>query len=177
MGRGRECGIITTVSTVPALRVAPVDRLLRDAVLALRVRSVQRAFVGHVADLLADAESRASCEPMAILNGGTPIGFYCLEHNVRTVAARDFDQPALGLRGFLIDAAHQGRGLGAAAVAALLADAMHRHPAARLLVLSVDAGNRAAIALYRRAGFEACPARYHGPPASSQHILLRPLET
>jgi RimJ/RimL family protein N-acetyltransferase len=163
------------MSPSPTLRVAPVDASLHDALLQLRVRPPQQAFVGRIADLLADANSRPSCEPMAILSEHAPIGFYCIETRVRTIAGRDFDAPALGLRGFFIDTGWQGRGLGRRALRALFADLATRHPEARLLALTVNRSNEAALALYLGAGFVDGGELYHGGRAGPQHLLLRPL--
>lgn len=163
------------MSALPALRVAPVDCSLQAGVLQLSVHPAQEAFVGRTVDLLADAQSRPSCEPMAILLDDRPIGLYCIETVARCIAARDFERPALGLRGFLIAAAWQGRGLGTRALAALLDDLAARHPQAQLLVLSVDEGNRGARRLYAQAGFHDSGERYHGGRAGPQHLLLREL--
>lgn len=163
------------MSELPALRVVPVDGSLESAVLALRVHPAQQGFVGHTGDLLADAQSRTSCEPMAILLDGRPIGLYFIETVARCIAGHDFDRPALGLRGFLIDASAQGQGLGTRALEALLADLAARHRQARLLVLSVDEDNAGARRLYRQAGFFDSGERYHGGRAGAQHLLLREL--
>lgn len=163
--------------TNPALRVVPVDASLREALLTLGVLPEQQRFVGRIDDLLADAESRTSCEPMTILLDATPIGFYTLELNPRTIAGRDFRQGSLGLRGFFIDHRWQQRRLGQAAMQAVLADIASRHPGIRQLALTVNLGNPAALALYRNAGFEDSTERYHGGPAGPQMLLLRALDT
>jgi GNAT superfamily N-acetyltransferase len=160
---------------LPAIHVAPVDDLLRPAVLRLRVHPDQSDFVGPVAAALADAEHCPGSEPMAILLGDVPIGFYRIERSARSIAERDFGADAFGLRSFFIDADRQGRGFGALALAAMLADLTRRHPTARLLVLTVNCRNHAALALYRRGGFEDGGGLYHGGRAGPQHLLLRRL--
>ncbi|TAM60259.1 MAG: GNAT family N-acetyltransferase [Rhodanobacter sp.] len=157
------------------IRIAPVDATVRQALLGLGVRPRQRDCVGAIADLLADAASCPGCEPMAILHGDTPVGYYRIDANARSVAGRDFDLPALGLRAFFIDAAWQGRGLGAQALAALIADLAERHRQARLLVLAVASGNRPALRLYGRAGFVDSGALYHGGRSGPQQLLRRDL--
>lgn len=156
---------------LPAIRVAPVDDLLHPAVLRLRVRPDQNDFVGPVATALADAARCPGSEPMAILLDDAPIGFYRIERSARSIADRDFGVEALGLRSFFIDAERQGRGYGAQALAAMLADLTRRHPAARLLVLAVDCRNRAALSLYLRGGFEDGGGLYHGGRAGPQRLL------
>jgi RimJ/RimL family protein N-acetyltransferase len=159
----------------PSLRVAPVDASLRAAVLGLRVRAGQEAFAGTVAVSLPDAEQCPGSTPMAILRGDAPIGYYRLEHDARSVAARDYGVPALGLRSFFLDQGWQGRGLALPALAAACADLPGRHPQARLLVLAVHRQNLAAVALYLRGGFVDSGALYHGGRAGPQRLLWRAL--
>jgi RimJ/RimL family protein N-acetyltransferase len=159
------------MSEPPAIRVAPVTPALRPAVLALRVHPDQYAFVSPIEASLADAELSHGSTPMVILGNGAPVGFYRIEHHASTIAERDYGVPALGLRSFFIDARWQGRGLGARAIAALVADLRERHPEARLLVLTVNCRNLPALALYRRAGFEDSGALYHGGRSGPQHLM------
>jgi RimJ/RimL family protein N-acetyltransferase len=157
------------------IRVAPVDAPLRLALLGLHVRPAQRDWVGAIADLLADVAQCTDSEPMAILQGDVPVGYYRLEPNGRTVAGRDFGVPSLGLRAFFIDAGWQGRGLGKQALAALIVDVVERHPRAHLLVLTVNHDNHAALRLYLRAGFTDSGELYHGGRSGPQILLLRVL--
>lgn len=157
------------------MRVAPVDAQLRPALLRLRVQPEQRDYVGHIADLLADAACCPQSESMAILHDDTPVGYYRIEPSARCVAGHDFGAPALGLRGFFIDADWQGRGWGGVALTALLADLAARREWARLLVLGVARNNLAAMRLYRSAGFGDSGALYHGGRSGAQQLLLRAL--
>ncbi|HUH56473.1 MAG TPA: GNAT family N-acetyltransferase [Rhodanobacter sp.] len=158
-----------------ALRVVPVGPSLHRALLHLRVRPAQRDRVGTMTDLLADVTQCPGSEPMAIMCGDAPIGYYRIDPSARSVAGRDFAQPARGLRSLFVDADWQGRGLGARAVALLLEDLAVRHPATRLLVLTVDCDNRNATRMYRHAGFVDSGARYHGGRCGPQQLLLRAL--
>jgi GNAT superfamily N-acetyltransferase len=159
----------------PVIRVVPVDHEMRPALLRLRVRPAQLDYVGPIDSLLADAALCPGSEPMAILHGVTPVGYYRLEANARSVAGHDFEVPALGLRTFLIDADWQGRGIATVALTALVADLVMRHPVARLLVLTVNCNNHAALHLYLRAGFHDSGELYHGGRSGPQHLLLRVL--
>lgn len=163
------------MSETSSIRVAPVTPSLRPGVLALRVHAEQYAFVSPVDASLADAEQSPGSTPMAILHGDDPVGFYRIEHHASVVADRAFDVPALGLRSFFIGSQWQGRGFGAAALVALFADLAVRHPQARLLVLTVNCRNPAALALYRRAGFVDSGQLYHGGRSGPQHLMWRPL--
>ncbi|WP_266168576.1 GNAT family N-acetyltransferase [Dyella subtropica] len=159
----------------PAIRVAPVTAELRSAVLGLRVQPEQYAFVSPIDVSLADAEQCPGSTPMTILFGGTPVGYYRIEHSARSVADRDFDVPALGLRSLFIDMNWQGRGFGTPALAALNDDLAMRHAEARLLVLTVNCRNLAARALYLRAGFVDSGELYHGGRSGPQHLMWCPL--
>ncbi|WP_426662013.1 GNAT family N-acetyltransferase [Rhodanobacter aciditrophus] len=159
----------------PAIDVRPVTPALRDAVLRLRVQPEQEGFVSPPARTLPDAEHCSGSEPMAILLDGVPIGYYRIERSARSLTGRDDDADALGLRSFQLDAAWQGRGLGSAAMAALLADLAQRHPQARRIMLTVGCDNTTALELYRRAGFANSGALYHGGRSGPQHLLWRAL--
>jgi GNAT superfamily N-acetyltransferase len=158
-----------------SIRVAPVDAALRPALLRLGVLPAQRDWVRVIADLLADVALCPGSEPMAILRGDTPVGYYRIEPNARSVAGRDFAVPSLGLRAFFIDTHWQGRGYGALALAALIADLAERHRQARQLVLTVNCNNHIATQLYLRAGFIDSGELYHGGRSGPQHLLLRGL--
>jgi ribosomal protein S18 acetylase RimI-like enzyme len=159
----------------PVIRVAPANHSLQAAMLQLSVRASQQAYVGKIDNLLADVANCPDAEPMAICLGSEPVGYYLLDPHSRSVAGRDFDVPALGLRAFFIDARWQGRGLGTLALAALVEDVIGRHGDARLLVLSVNVSNEAAIRMYQGAGFSRSGELYHGGRAGPQHLMLRTL--
>jgi GNAT superfamily N-acetyltransferase len=159
----------------PAIRVIPVNLELRPALLRLRVLPAQLDDVGAIGNLLADVALCPGSEPMAIVHGDTPVGYYRIEPNARSVAGHDFAVPALGLRVFFIDTDWQGRGFGTLALAALITDLAERYPPAHLLVLTVNRTNHAAMRLYRRAGFHDSGELYHGGRSGPQHLLLRAL--
>jgi RimJ/RimL family protein N-acetyltransferase len=158
-----------------SIHVAPVTASLREGVLALRVHAEQYAFVSPIDASLADAEQSHGSTPMAILHGDVPVGFYRIEHDAATVAGRAFAMPALGLRSFFIGLPWQGRGFATAALEAIFADVAIRHSSARLLVLTVNCRNLAALALYRRTGFVDSGELYHGGRSGPQHLMWRPL--
>lgn len=159
----------------PVIRVMRAHDSLNAALLQLGVSASQQAYVGQIDNLLADAASSPDAEPMAICLGSEPVGYYRIDPHPRSVAGRDFDVPALGLRAFFIDTRWQGRGLGKLALTALLEDVIERHCDARLLVLTVNVSNHAAIRLYQRAGFTRSGELYHGGRAGPQHLMLRTL--
>jgi RimJ/RimL family protein N-acetyltransferase len=156
-----------------AIRVMPVTPRVRAALLSLRVTELQRDFVSDIAPSLEDAERCPGSTPMVILRNEEPIGYYRIETNAGTIATRDYDRPALGLRSFFIDHRWQGQGLASKALRAAIDDLSTRHPDSQLLVLLVNCRNLAALRLYLRAGFIDTGELYHGGRSGPQHLLWR----
>ncbi|MEO8748654.1 MAG: GNAT family N-acetyltransferase, partial [Rhodanobacter sp.] len=103
------------------------------------------------------------------------VGHYRIDPDARSVAGYELMPPTLGLRAFFIDARWQGQGLGKAAVEAMLADLVRRHPGTRQLALCVGADNCVARRLYLHAGFVESGELYHDGRGQAQHLLLRTL--
>ncbi|KQZ59101.1 hypothetical protein ASD53_05840 [Lysobacter sp. Root559] len=168
------------MSVVPAatatVRVVPVDDALADAVRALRVAPEQLQFVGETAFNLDDTRRDPSSEAMAVLAGDQVIGFYRLDFHPEAVGGRAFDELSVGLRAVVIDRERQGRGYGAQAMDACCDDLRRRHPQLRLLALTVNCRNLAAIAAYRRSGFVDTGELFLGGAAGPQHLMLRRLQ-
>ena len=158
---------------LPSIRVMPAEAALRPLLLDLGVHINQREHVGTITDMLADVAVCPDSEVMAIMHGDTPVGCYRLDGHARGVAGRDLGQPALGIRAFFIDAHWQERGMGTAALIALIADAADRYREVRLLALSASVDNEVALRLYRRTGFIDAGELYHGGRPGPQHLWLR----
>lgn len=157
------------------LRVMPTGVEPWPELLDLCVRPEQHAWIGVIADVLADLARCPQSDSMAIMLGDAAIGHCRIDPHARSIAGHDFALPTLGLRAFFIDARWQGKGLGTSALCVLLADLAVRYPAARQLALSVDTGNHVARHLYVRAGFDDSGELYHGRHSGAQQLLLRPL--
>lgn len=158
------------------VRVAAVDAALAPAVRALRVAAEQSPFVGDTGANLDQALADPASEAMAILAGERVVGFYRLDFAAAAIAGRVFAEPSVGLRSYLIDRDAQGRGYGRAAIAACCDDLRRRHPQRRLLALTVNLRNAAAIAAYRKAGFADTGELYLGGDAGPQHLMLLRLQ-
>ncbi len=157
------------------VRVMPAGAAPWAALLDLRVGSAQRAWMGKVADTLADLARCPGSDSMAILIGNTAVGHCRIDPHARSVAGHDFALPTLGLRAFFIDTRWQGQGVGTRALRALFTDVATRYPAARQVALSVDTDNHVALRLYLHAGFADSGELYHGSRSRMQQLLLRPL--
>ncbi len=158
--------------TITVCRVSPV---LAPQVRRLRAAPEQAPFVGDTAVNLQDAQNDPRSEAMAVLADGRAIGFYRLDFAPDAIAERVFDEASVGLRAFLIDAAHQDKGYGARAIEAMCADLRHRHLDRTLLALSVNCRNAAAIAVYTRAGFVESGPLYPYGGVGPQYVLVRRL--
>lgn len=133
-------------SSRPSPRVAlrPVTRSDRAVLEALAVRSDQRRFVPDNAAALAEAEALPRAHALTICVDGTPAGLVVLRD--------DPEHGAVHLWRLMLDARHQGRGIGRAAIARLVAGARARTDARALVVVCApDAAGPAGF--YRALGF------------------------
>lgn len=158
-----------------AVRVAPANSRDHAIMLELRVRADQRAWVGGMADVLADLARCPNSESMSIWRDRHVVGHYRIDPDARSVSGRDFVPQTLGLRAFFIDARWQGLGLGKAALDAMLVDLVTRHARARQLALCVSADNHVARHLYLHTGFVDGGELYHDGRGQAQHLLLHTL--
>ncbi|QQQ01105.1 GNAT family N-acetyltransferase [Lysobacter enzymogenes] len=156
----------------PAVRVGVVSPMLAPAVRMLQVAPEQLPFVGDTAYNLEQTRLDPHSEAMAVLVGERVVGFYRLDFSVDAIAGRALGEPSVGLRAYAIDRREQGRGYGTAAMRACVEDLRLRHPQRRLLALTVNVRNLAAIAAYRKAGFADTGELYHGGSAGPQHLML-----
>ena len=123
----------------------PVTVENEQAVCALAVRPEQERLVASNTQSLADARAYPTCTPFAIYAGDAPVGFAMIRR----------DYPAPGdyyLLRLMIDARHQGRGYGRAAMARLV-DHVRALPGAAALRTSYDLGEGHAGPFYAKLGF------------------------
>jgi diamine N-acetyltransferase len=111
---------------------------------ALRVAEHQRGFVATNTASMQQADEHAYCHPLGIYAEGEPVGFAMYALN-----------PADGnywIYRFMIAEQFQRRGLGTAALKALL-DYMKELSGGSVIIISVTPDNVVAANLYRRVGF------------------------
>ncbi|KAF2149326.1 N-acetyltransferase GCN5 [Myriangium duriaei CBS 260.36] len=162
----------------PILSVAPATGPLRSKVLALNVLPDQAVFVDSMAVVLKSIDDDPFSEPMAILTNETSssyheaVGFYRLDARQDAIGERDFGPGTVGLRAFLIDARHQGKGYAGAAITALAGDLRLRRPEVRRVALSVNLRNERAQRLYERCGFVAESELYYGGSSGPQTVMI-----
>jgi len=124
--------------------VAITPASLRE-VLALKVRPEQERFVAPNAVSLAEAYVHPEAWCRAICADGTPVGFVMLELRPEV--------PEFGVWRFMIDARHQGRGIGRRGMEAVI-EHVRGLPGARELLLSFVDAEGSPEAFYASLGFE-----------------------
>ncbi len=168
-----------SMSAVTArVRVEPIvdpDSAAASQVRALRVSPEQYRYIGDPAFNLSDTLRDPKSEALAVLADGIVVGFYRLDFAPNAVVGRSLGAPSVGLRAFLIDHRHQGRGYGTGAMTACCDDLRRRHADRALLVLTVNCINAPAIAAYRKAGFIDTGELFRGGSAGPQHMMLHSL--
>jgi len=131
----------------------PVDDGNRDELAALAVRPDQTHFVATVAKSYADAAKDPSSHARmwGIYAADEPVAFMMLSDGAEPIEAEPGRWP-YGLWRLLIDARHQGRGYGRAALD-LLVDYVAGRPGATELYTSAVPGEGSALPFYERYGF------------------------
>lgn len=162
-------GTVREASAVVLLR--EVDPWLRGRVLELAPLRSQLRFSGRPSETLPAAEADPARRPVAMVERGCPVGFFVLHRG--PVAGLAPGPADVLVRGFMVDAAHQGRGVATAALARLPEFATAAEPQTQRLVLGVNVRNHVARHTYLRAGFEDTGHLFLGGALGPQHVLVR----
>lgn len=146
----------------------PLTLADRARVAHLTVHPEQLRFAGTVAEAFDAPQDGVDFH--AMLMDGLPVGFFKIDRTYPVV--HGFAEPGdLGLRAVIVDAARQGQGIGTAAMRALPAYLRELYPQVRRLWLTVNLQNSAAIASYRKGGFQDTGAIWPHGSAGPQHIM------
>ena len=116
----------------------------RAAVVAMRLGPGQERFVAPNDVSLVQAAEHLEAEPLLVEADGVPVGF--------VLVCRDPEDGDWWLWRFMLDGAHQGRGLGAGALGLVMRHLAAKPDCARVR-LGVVPDNAAALRLYAKAGF------------------------
>jgi len=148
--------------------LAFLPRARVDEVLHLALGPGQEDFVGAIGDMVADPLPTRDFH--IAQHDGDIVGFFKIDRDY--APSHDFaDPPGWGLRGLLIGAQYQGRGLGRAVLAGLPAYLASQYPSQSLYYLTVNCRNTLANAAYCKAGWQDVGGLYHDGHAGPQHIL------
>lgn len=131
----------------------PVDDGNREALAALAVRPDQTSFVATVTKSYADAAADPASHPRmwGLYADDEPVGFVMLSDGAEPIEAEPGRWP-YGLWRLLIDARHQGRGYGRAALD-LVVGFVRSRPGATALFTSAVPGEGSPLPFYERYGF------------------------
>lgn len=150
------------------ITLAPLSRDDLDAVRGLRPLPEQEPFSGTGAQIASDP--REAIDFHGIFDGDRLVGVFKIDRAYED--GQSFADPgAWGLRGMLIDAGAQGKGVGKSAFAKLPGYLRGQYPDLDSLWLTVNCKNPAARHVYLRGGWEDTGELYHGGRAGPQHIL------
>lgn len=151
------------------MRLTEVTDDLRPRVLGLAPHPDQQRYSGRASDTLALASNHLRRAIVALDDDGEPVAFLILDTGASMVAVH---RPGtVGVRGFYVDARHQGRGYGTATLRALPAYVREHYPGADRIALTVNVANATAQRAYFRAGFVDTGERYSAVPSSPQLVL------
>lgn len=158
------------MSATGTITLSPLTPELRDAALRITVAPQQVRFGGTPASSIPVADRETARESVVILRDGRPAGYFQLD--TRSVPGAIAGPHILGLRALVIDQSLQGQGIGRAAMLALPDYVRTRFPGRTTVMLTVNADNPPAIALYAATGFaDAGLGLYEGGHSGPQHVL------
>ena len=133
-----------------AISLRPITKDNWETAAKLEVREDQRDFITSNVWSIAEALFHPWTRPLAIYSGGPMVGFL--------LYGKDPEDGRYWLYRFMIDRRHQGKGLGKAALRALI-ERLRALPDCTGITVGYQLDNLAAERLYLSAGFE------QGPPA------------
>ncbi|MCR8826304.1 GNAT family N-acetyltransferase [Pseudosulfitobacter koreensis] len=134
----------------------------------LAVHPDQVKFSGTIEE--AFAATNPDVDRYAITDGTAVVGFFKIDRDYSTV--HGFASTSdLGLRTVMVDANHQGRGIGQALCRALPAYLAQRYPNAASLWLTVNLLNPRAVSAYIKGGFVDTGEHWVHGDFGPQHIM------
>lgn len=158
------------MSATGTITLSPLTPELRDAALRITVAPEQVRFGGTPAASIPVADRESARASVVILRDGTPAGYFQLD--TRSVPGAPAGPHILGLRALVVDLRLQGQGVGRAAMLALPDYVRAHFPGRTVVMLTVNADNPPAIALYAATGWvDAGVGLYEGGHAGPQHVL------
>jgi GNAT superfamily N-acetyltransferase len=173
MSRTVPAGVeLPAVALVAWPDLAPGER---DAVRRLEISPEQIGFAGTTSKSVAACEAGDPAEVAGLAirtsASGDIVGWVLLK---RAAAAPDWVGPDTAVvSGLRIDTRHQGRGIGATALAEMARWVLRHWPGTKTLALRVDDGNVAGIRAYDKAGWVETGDRRTGRVGIERTMSLR----
>ena len=150
------------------LTIKKIDEVNLSEVSLLSVNSEQLPFVGEIEDILKNKVE--SSHYHVIVYASEVVGFF----NIDTAYNKHYDfslENEIGLRSFLIDSNHQGKGYGKLAALMLKDYLSQNYSQYDSIVLTVNCKNPGAYHCYQSGGFLDTNELYLGGAAGPQHIM------
>jgi len=151
------------VITLARLEAADSARVLH-----LQLGDGQQRFVHPIGDMV--GERHAAVNLHVIARDDEVVGFFKIDHPVDRPAPYVRADEAV-LRGFLIGAQFQGKGIARAAMVGFGAHMNAAYPGLKSVVLTVNTANPAAVRTYLGGGFHDAGELFHGGRSGPQHVL------
>ncbi|WP_127557365.1 GNAT family N-acetyltransferase [Nioella ostreopsis] len=150
------------------IQIADLPRDRVDEVLHLALGPGQADFVGTIGDMVKDPLPARDFH--VVWDADQVVGFFKIDRDYAPTHAFA-EVHGWGLRGLLIGAQYQGRGLGRALLAALPAYLSARYPRQRLYYLTVNCRNARAYDAYLASGWTDAGGLYLKGRSGPQNIL------
>lgn len=134
----------------------------RDAICGYELNEKQRDFTAHPSEALARFKDNEYTNPIVMLNGNIPVGFFVLHFGADALNDRDLERMML-VRSFSVNPQYQGKGFGMQAMKQLPSFVKKHYPTIYELFLLVNLSNDRAEYIYKKAGYEDRGLRREGP--------------
>ncbi len=146
-----------------------------DLVANVQVAQGQQVFSGTVPQAFEAKEEDVDFH--GIFLNDQAVGFYKIDRRYQRSLPDPLQPhaPRLGLRAFMIDQHHQGRGIASHAVGQMAQYLPPRYPGFTSVWLTVNLANLAAQRCYVKGGFLNTGELYHGGKAGAQTVMRLPL--
>jgi len=150
------------------IKLAPLATGDVARVMHLLVKPEQLGFVHHIKDMVREVSPKIDFHQ--ICGNAAVVGFFKID---RAYAMHhDFAKASdLGLRGFLIGAQYQRRGIGSDGMLKLRGYLVGHYPDFDAAFLTVNVENETAHRLYFRAGFRDTGELYRRGDSGPQHVM------
>lgn len=151
------------------LSISPLSQDDFEQVAAITLHDSQIPFAGTAQEFL--AADNPTIPRFVVKQGEQVIGYFRLDLDF-SIAHSFCTADDIGLRTFVIDQKHQGKGFGGQAMKALAPFVAVHFPEKENIYLTVNYRNPSAKTCYEKAGFKSQSEPYLGGPVGPQHIMF-----
>lgn len=134
------------------IRLVSYEKQYYQALTHFMLKKEQMDFTAMPAEVIEEAVTNPDKDPVVILCGAVPVGFFVLHKGSEYVEPAESDCKIL-IRALSISMEHQGKGYALEAMKRLPAWVRKFHPEMNEIILAVNEANQAARQLYLKSGF------------------------